>query len=69
MRRHSGKHAGSGAVWLRKRRLHRGHQRQRRHIKNSYDKAGRKITSEDVDTGTTTTSYNAEGEIISVTDA
>ncbi|HFC29528.1 MAG TPA: hypothetical protein ENJ44_00625, partial [Oceanospirillales bacterium] len=38
-------------------------------IKNSYDKAGRKITSEDVDTGTTTTSYNAEGEIISVTDA
>ncbi len=38
-------------------------------IKNTYDKAGRKTKSEDVDTGTTLSSYNAEGEIIKVTDA
>lgn len=38
-------------------------------IKNTYDKTGRKTKSEDVDTATTLSDFNAEGEIIKVTDA
>lgn len=37
-------------------------------IDNTYDKMGRKTISKSVDSGTTTSSYNAEGELVSVTD-